>query len=79
MENREIRVAMCGSLPTAYNFLLKQGVVQIDQYEYATEIVDESAYHLILIYAPGGEGILDTVTSGGRHREDLMPQSPFGC
>ena len=70
MENGEIRVAMCGSLPTAYNFLLKQGVVQIDQYEYATEIVDESAYHLILIYAPGGEGILDTVyqrrTASGR-------------
>ena len=61
MKNKNVRVAICGKLPTAHNFLLKHGVVQIDQYEDATEIVEETDYHLILIYAPGGEGILDTV------------------
>ena len=61
MKNRNVKVAICGKLPTTHNFLLKQGVVQIDQYEDATEIIEESVYHLILIYAPGGEGILDTV------------------
>lgn len=63
MTNRNVRVAICGKLPTTYNYLLKQGMVQIDQYEDATELLEETTYHLILIYAPGGEGILDTVYS----------------
>ena len=63
MTNRNIKVAICGNLPTAYDYLLRQGVVQIDQYEDAAELPEETAYHLILIYAPGGEGILDTVYS----------------
>ena len=57
---REIRVAVCGMLPTAYDFLLRIGVVQIDQYMDATEIKDETDYHLILIYAPCAEGLLGT-------------------
>ncbi|MBQ8731827.1 MAG: hypothetical protein IJY82_03265 [Oscillospiraceae bacterium] len=56
-----IRVAVCGELPTTCNYLLRQGVVKIDQYLDATEIADEAAYHLILIYAPHAEGIFDTV------------------
>lgn len=60
---RQIRVAVCGHLPTACDFLLRQGVVQIDQYEDAAELIDETAYHLILIYAPNAEGILNTVYS----------------
>ncbi len=60
---KSIKVAICGKLPTAYNYLLKHGVVQIDQYEDAAEIVNETAYHLILIYAPSAEGLLDTVYS----------------
>lgn len=63
MANRNVKVAICGTLPTTYNFLLRQGVVQIDQYEVASELLEETAYHLILIYSPGGEGILDTVYS----------------
>lgn len=58
---KHVKVAVCGKLPTACDYLLKQGVVQIDQYEDAAELFDESAYHLILIYAPNAEGILDTV------------------
>lgn len=58
-----LRVAICGDLPTAYDFLLSNGVVLIDQYEDATELTDETLYHLILIYAPNAEGILDTVYS----------------
>lgn len=60
---RNVRVAVCGHLPTACDYLIKNGVVHIDQYEDAAELTDETEYHLILIYAPGGEGILDTVYS----------------
>lgn len=58
---KEIKVAVCGQLPTACDYLLSLGVVKIDQYLYATEIADETNYHLILIYAPGAEGLLNTV------------------
>lgn len=58
---RNVKVAVCGSLPTACDFLLRHGVVQIDQYEDAAELTEETAYHMILIYAPNAEGILDTV------------------
>lgn len=58
-----IKVAVCGELPTARDYLLRQGVVKIDQYIDATEIRDEGSYHLILIYAPNAEGLLDTVYS----------------
>lgn len=56
-----IRVAVCGNLPTACDYLMRQGIVQIDQYEYATDLTGEATYHLILIYAPNAEGIFDTV------------------
>lgn len=56
-----VRVAICGELPTAKEHLLQCGVVHIDQYLDATEIPDESVYHLILVYAPHGEGLLNTV------------------
>ena len=45
----KIKVAVCGELPTACDFLLSQGVVQIDQYMHATEIAAETDYHLIQI------------------------------
>jgi hypothetical protein len=57
---KHVRVAVCGHLPTACDYLLRQGVVQIDRYMDATELTDETAYHLILIYAPNAEGLLDT-------------------
>ena len=60
MTKRDIKVAVCGELPTACNHLLECGVVHIDQYLDATEIPDETAYHLILIYAPHAEGLLNT-------------------
>ena len=56
----QIRVAICGNLPTAYNFLLENGVVKIDKYMDATEIQSENSYHLILVYAPQAEGMLNT-------------------
>lgn len=61
--NRKIKVAVCGELPTACDFLLSLGVVHIDKYLSATEIADESDYHLILIYAPHAEGLLNTAYS----------------
>lgn len=57
---RNIRVAVCGELPTACDFLQANGVVRIDQYLDATEIRCESDYHLILVYAPHAEGLLNT-------------------
>ena len=60
---RNVKVAVCGELPTACDFLLRQGVVQIDQYMDAAELPTETAYHLILVYAPNAEGILNTVYS----------------
>ncbi len=59
MTPKNIRVAVCGSLPTACEHLLKQGVVQIDKYEDAAEIFEETVYDLILVYAPNAEGLLD--------------------
>lgn len=56
----KIKVAVCGNLPTACNYLLKNGIVCIDKFSDATEISDEQAYHLILIYAPQAEGLLNT-------------------
>lgn len=57
---QNIKVAVCGELPTACDYLIQNGVVQIDTYLDATEIADETGYHLILIYAPHAEGLLNT-------------------
>ena len=57
---KNIRIAVCGNLPTACNCLLKCGVVNIDNFSDAAEIPDETLYHLILIYAPQAEGLLNT-------------------
>ena len=57
---KNIKVAVCGELPTACEYLLQNGVVQIDTYLDATEIADENGYHLILVYAPHAEGLLNT-------------------
>ena len=59
MTPKNIRVAVCGSLPTACDHLLKHGVVRIDRYDDAAELFDETAYDLILVYAPNAEGLLD--------------------
>lgn len=56
----KIKVAVCGELFTACNYLLKNGIVRIDHYSDATEISDEDNYHLILVYAPQAEGLLNT-------------------
>ena len=56
----QIRVAICGELPTVCEYLTKQGVVHLDRYIDAVEIRRESDYHLILIYAPQAEGMLGT-------------------
>ena len=57
---RNVRVAVCGNLPTVCEYLTKQGVISIDKYTDAVEIRRESDYHLILVYAPQAEGMLGT-------------------
>jgi hypothetical protein len=66
---QRIRVAVCGELPTAVNYLLTFGVVQIDRFQDATEIKDESDYQLLLVYAPQAEGLLNVVYTRHTERE----------
>ena len=74
---REIKVAVCGELPTACDFLLRNGVVQIDQYQDAAEITDETNYQLILIYAPHAEGLLNTHYARSEQLGDGVPSIPI--
>ncbi|MBR5577477.1 MAG: hypothetical protein IKW28_00610 [Lachnospiraceae bacterium] len=60
----EIRVAVCGNLRTACEELQKEGIENIDTYADASSLAFKIRqgipYHLILVYAPEGEGLLDT-------------------
>ena len=60
----QVRIAICGHLPTARDYLLRQGVGTIHNYMDATQIVRETDYHMILIYAPQAEGLLNTAYTG---------------
>ena len=55
----EIHVAVCGELPTACDYLLGLGVVHIDKYADAVNM-KQDRYDLILVYAPQGEGLMNT-------------------
>ena len=61
-KNRSIRVAICGNLPTAKRTLRDLGVSEIDQYDDAInacfKLRSGEVYHLILVYAPQGEGLV---------------------
>ena len=57
---REVKVAVCGELPTVCEYLAKQGIIHIDKYVAATDMGRESNYHLILVHAPNAEGLLNT-------------------
>lgn len=63
MEN--VRVAICGALDTARAVLKAEGVGCIDNYSDALDLAYNirrgAEYHLILIYAPQGEGLMDMV------------------
>ena len=62
-----IRVAVCGELPTTCDYLLSLGVVHIDKYTDAVNLRQDK-YDLILVYAPQGEGLMNTwVTVGNAH------------
>ena len=74
---RRIKVAVCGELPTACDFLLHHGVVNIDKYLDATEIRRETDYHLILIYAPNAEGLLNTQYSRGDLHDTVKHPIPI--
>lgn len=58
-----VRIAVCGELPTACECLKKNGVVNIEKYSDAAELglrLRGSPCDLILIYAPLGEGLINT-------------------
>ena len=78
---RAVRVAVCGELPTACDFLRKQGVIHIDQDTDAVNMGRESDYHLILVYAPQGEGLVSTYyTTGNKDSgtEQIIPVRMLG-
>ncbi len=59
-----IKVAVCGKLDTACSVLREEGVSHIDSYsdalDLAFKIKQGAEYHLILILAPCGEGLIET-------------------
>lgn len=59
----KMRIAVCGELPTSCKMLRDMGISRIDRYndalELALDLRSGTEYHLILVYAPQGEG-LDT-------------------
>ena len=57
---RNVKIAVCGNLPTVCEYLANMGVINIDKYTDAVEIRRETDYHLILVYAPQAEGMLGT-------------------
>ena len=58
---KNIRIAVCGELPTACRALREMGISQIDKYDDALNVCfkvrNGEKYHLILVYAPQGEGL----------------------
>lgn len=58
-----LRIAVCGELPTACAALREEGVAQIDRYsdflDLAVNLRKGVPYHLILVYAPQGEGLTE--------------------
>ena len=61
----ELRIAVCGDLKTACEELRKEGVVVIDTYSDSLDLTHNLRlgyrYHLILVYAPQGEGFIDMI------------------
>ncbi|MBQ2732980.1 MAG: hypothetical protein IJF74_02385 [Clostridia bacterium] len=59
-----IKVAVCGALDTACDVLREEGVSHIDSYSDALDLAfrlkQGEKYHLILIHAPFGEGLIET-------------------
>ena len=63
----EIRIAVCGDLPTTCKMLRREGVSQIDAYSDAIDLSVRlrrgEKYHLILVHAPNGAGLGNTACS----------------
>ena len=61
---REMRIAVCGDLPTACRMLRQEGVLQIDSYadsiDLSVRLRRGEKYHLILVHAPHGAGLGST-------------------
>ena len=57
----EIRIAVCGDLPTTCKALRKVGVSRIDRYadsiDLSVKLRRGEKYHLILVHAPQGAGL----------------------
>ena len=58
---KDIRIAICGNLPTACKALRDMGIAKIDKFDDGIDACFRlrrgEQYHLILVYAPQAEGI----------------------
>jgi len=58
---KNIRIAICGNLPTTCRALRDMGVSRIDKYDDGINACFKlrrgEKYHMILVYAPQGEGL----------------------
>ena len=70
---RRVRVAVCGNLPTVCAYLKNQGVIHVDKYSDAVNIRREGDYHLILVYAPQAEGLLNTFVQSDAEGTRAVP------
>ena len=70
---RRVRVAVCGNLPTVCDFLRKEGVIHIDKYSDGVTLRRETDYHLILVYAPQADGLLNTFVQSGTEDPQTVP------
>ena len=71
-----ISVAVCGELPMACDYLLSLGVVNIDKYSDAINMKPES-YDIVLVYAPQGEGLMNTWVSVKTENEGKERRVPI--
>ena len=61
---RDIRIAICGKIPSAITLLQQEGVTNIHEYNHSLEMLGDIQdkkleFHMVLVYAPLGDSIID--------------------
>lgn len=71
---KKVKVAVCGELKSACEEMKKEGVEVIDIYndalDLALKIRQGKKYHLILVYAPQGEGLINMSYTFKEYHDD---------
>lgn len=80
-EKEIIKIAVCGDLPTTCEQLKREEDCQIEHYTDASSLAfrmrDGEEYDIILVYAPQGEGLLDTSYPYKKKTEQEWKQVPI--